>query len=92
MRLNKINHLKNGNKLIAYWANNAGRGGSNCTLYVIAPDVERAGNCRLQEQKPFISSAVTSSWRGDVNASKSVLRVLGIEKSAIVPPVVNSIL
>jgi hypothetical protein len=78
MKLNKITALKNGNRLFAYWANNRGRGRSNCTLLVVPADEQR--NKLSRTVKNVIAETRTSSWRGLVNMSKAVCNRLGIEK------------
>lgn len=82
MKLNKINNLKNGNQLFAYWANNKGRGSNNCTLLVV-PANEPRPNFSDSVQN-VISKTRTSSWRGLVNLSKSVCDTLGISKQDLI--------
>ena len=76
MRLNKKTTLSDGRKLCAWWANNAGRGNSNCTLAVVPGATERAVYSR--QQADVIATTTTSSWRGDVNLSRAVRETLGI--------------
>lgn len=88
MRLKQSNELSGNRVLFAYWANNRGRGNSNCTL-IVAP----AGTERSRTSKPLcdaiddgkIDGAYlrTSSWAGNVNVSAYVCRCLGIEKNDI---------
>jgi len=81
MRLKKINKLKNGNLLFAFWANNRGRGNDNCTLQVVSPETERNFCSRLT--KNVLNQTRTLSWRGDVNLSKAICHELSIEKCDI---------
>ena len=80
MYLKKETQLKTGNKLIAYWTNNKGRGDNNCTLYVVTNETVRAGCCKEQEKLNYLSMCTTCSWRGDVNLSVKVCSFLGINK------------
>ena len=82
MRLNKITKLKNGNQLFVYYANNAGRGDSNCTLMIVPEGEPRMPYSRMV--KNVIQTALTSSWKSDINLSKSVLSVLGITKEDLI--------
>jgi hypothetical protein len=76
MRLEKETILKNGKKLLAYWANNAGRGNNNCTLIVVDAAVERPTfSANVTE---YYAATKTSSWKGNVNLSKRVQSKLGI--------------
>jgi hypothetical protein len=81
MFLNKTQGLSDGRKLLAWWANNRGRGSNNCTLAIVAAGVDRSDLSAKQTQVQ--SKTRTSSWRGDVNLSKRVLAELGITKSDI---------
>ena len=76
MRLQKETMLKNGKKLLAYWANNAGRGTDNCTLCVVDGSDARPA---LSKNVECYARTQTSSWAGNVNLSKRVQRILGIE-------------
>jgi len=76
MRLGKITKLSNGNLLMAWWANNVGRGNNNCTLIVVLPNTPRAEMSKNQTN--VISKTLCSSWAGNVNLSKKVQRELGI--------------
>jgi len=76
MRLKSVNHLSDGNLLLAWWANNKGRGSDNCTLAVVSKGTERATYSK--DQDSVIKSTRTSSWAGNVNYSKSVQQRLGL--------------
>ena len=78
MYIDKEMDLKNGKKLIAYWANNRGRGRNNCTLYVVEKGTKRAGNCKLQNKIDYFTRYSTSSWRGNVNLSRRICKKLEI--------------
>jgi len=80
MRLQKETKLANGNKLLAFWANNAGRGRDNCTLIVVPGHVERKQKS-AQHDDDLISWTRTGSWGGDVNLSKAVCARLRIKKT-----------
>jgi hypothetical protein len=82
MRLKKINQLKNGNLLFAFWANNAGRGSDNCTLQLVPAGTIRQDYSRNTEN--VLIEIRTGSWRGDVNLSRKVLKFLEIQKSDII--------
>lgn len=82
MKLNKITNLKNGNKLFAYWANNCGRGSDNCTLLVVPANEPRPNFSR--DVKNVIAKTRTSSWKGNVNLSVAVCKLLGITKNDLV--------
>ena len=79
MRLKPITILENGNQLMAWWANNRGRGSDNCSLAVVKCGIERAGNAASQTD--VIATTRTSSWRGDVNLSRAVCEQLGLNES-----------
>jgi len=74
--VNAVNKLENGNLLLAWWANNKGRGKDNCTLMVVPDGTKRASLSR--DQKNVLTQTRTSSWRGSVNLSKRVCDDLGI--------------
>jgi hypothetical protein len=76
MRLEKETMLKNGKKLLAYWANNRGRGTNNCTLIVVDAGDERPSMSR--DVIECYAVTCTSSWAGNVNLSKRVQIKLGI--------------
>ncbi len=78
MRLEKETILKNGKKLLAYWANNKGRGRNNCTLIIVDRDYPRPA--KSVDVEEYFSQTQTSSWAGNVNLSKRVLNILGIDK------------
>jgi len=59
-------------KLVFYYANNAGRGTDNVTIYKIDIDTPRAGCCKEQEKLPYMAVTKTSGWSGNVNFSKNV--------------------
>ena len=73
--------LRDGRKLLAWWANNKGRGRDNCTLAVVDADTPRAEYSRNQANVQAMTR--TSSWGGDVNLSRRVMAILGIEVSEI---------
>jgi hypothetical protein len=77
MRLHSETILSDGRKLCAWWANNSGRGSSNCTLAVVPGKTARAAYSR--HQSDVIAITTTSSWRGDVNMSSAVRERLGID-------------
>jgi hypothetical protein len=79
MRLKKETPLKNGNKLLAYWANNRGRGNDNCTLIVVRGDYMRPAYTRMIADADTIARCRVSSWAGDVNLSRKIQSFLGIE-------------
>jgi hypothetical protein len=66
--------LGNGESLYFWYANNAGRGDNNCTI--IRSTSERAKVSAKQEN--VLAKALTSSWAGNVNFSKSVQQALGL--------------
>jgi hypothetical protein len=76
MRLNPTTQLTDGRLLLAWWANNKGRGSSNCTLMVVPPNTPRAAHSR--DQTNVETSTLTSSWRNNVNLSRRVQDTLGI--------------
>jgi hypothetical protein len=78
MKINKINVLPDGRILMAWFANNAGRGSDNCTLAVVAAGTPRATYSRNQTN--VVASTRTSSWAGKVNFSARVRNILGIEQ------------
>ena len=78
MRLAKITELKNGLKLLAYWANNRGRGRDNCSLFVVDGADPRPATAK-QAMKIAYAATRTSSWAGNVNLSRRVKSELGIE-------------
>lgn len=82
VEIKKENTLKNGNKLFAFFANNAGRGSDNCTLVVVKKGTDRSHSTKTQ--KNVISQCRTSSWNGNVNFSSRVADLLGISKTDIV--------
>jgi hypothetical protein len=79
MKLKNETPLKNGNKLLAYWANNRGRGSDNCTLIVVRGDYTRPAYTRMVADADTIARCRVSSWAGNVNLSKRVVEILGIE-------------
>ena len=81
MYLDKINKLKNGNLLFVYYANNKGRGTDNCTLVVAKSGTTRTP--RSHQVNGTIATTRNSSWALDINVSKKVCGLLGIEKSDI---------
>ena len=78
MHLNPETQLVDGRKLLAWWANNAGRGTDNCTLAVVPATTPRAAYSR--NQTDVIATTRTSSWKGDVNLSRAVCSRLGIDQ------------
>lgn len=71
--------LPNGQFLHFWYANNKGRGNNNCTII-------RSTKLRSSvsaKQGGFIAQARTSSWRGNVNFSKSVQEKLGLTQTAL---------
>lgn len=88
MRLSRSNNLTDNRLLFAYWANNKGRGNSNCTLIVVPAGTERTGVskplcCAIDSGEIDGVWLRTSSWEGNVNVSHDVCRRLGIKKSDI---------
>lgn len=88
MRLAQSNKLTGNKVLFAYWANNRGRGNSNCTLIVVPAGTERSSIskslCEAIDNDKIDGVWIrTSSWKGDVNVSLDVCKRLGIEKSDI---------
>jgi hypothetical protein len=84
MRIQSESLLKSGGKkLIAYWANNRGRGDNNCTLFVVSSDTMRRGDVAHQKKMPYLAYSQTSSWAGNVNISKRICQKLGIEQKDI---------
>jgi hypothetical protein len=82
MKINKINKLRDGRQLFAFWANNRGRGQNNCTLQIVPETAERPVMSKMT--RGVISSTQTSSWNGNVNISCRVCEKLGISKDDIV--------
>ena len=76
MKLDKETVMSDGRKLLAYWANNRGRGSDNCTLQVVGPEAIRQPYSRQNSE--VLAECRTSSWRGDVNVSRAVREALGI--------------
>jgi len=83
MRLRKETALTDGRKLLAYWANNAGRGTDNCTLIVVDGNFSRPARSAMVLGSDRYATERTSSWSGDVNMSKSVIARLGITKQQL---------
>ena len=81
MRIGRETKLKNGKKLLAWCANNRGRGRDNCTLKVVDAADVRLPKSRNQE---CYETTRTSSWMGDVNLSRRVLKRLGIMKGDLI--------
>ena len=77
MRLRNETLLTNNQKLCAWWANNRGRGGNNCTLAVVTGDAPRAACFRLQTN--VATWTRVSSWAGNVNFSRRVAALLGLD-------------
>jgi hypothetical protein len=71
----KTVEVGDGTYLHFWYANNKGRGNNNCTI-ARSRLSERAWAYRLQDEIVF--ACCTSSWRGNVNFSKSVQRYLGL--------------
>ncbi len=78
MYLQPSTTLNDGRKLLAWWANNKGRGRDNCTLAVVPGSTSRAATSRRQAD--IETTTRTSSWGGDVNLSRAVCEELGIVK------------
>lgn len=80
----KIHHasktiaLSDGTYLHFWYANNAGRGGNNCTI-VRSSNPDRA--VVSAKQSDVISATYTSAWAGKVNFSRGVQRRLGIDET-----------
>ena len=77
MRLNKSTPLPRNRQLCAWWANNRGREGTNCSLKIVAADAPRASTCLGQTE--FWAFVRTGSWHGDVNMSHTVRDRLGLD-------------
>jgi O-glycosyl hydrolase len=67
--------LENGGFLHFWYANNKGRGRSNCTI--IKSTLPRAGVS--SQQTDVIAMVRTSAWAGNVNFSKEIRQQLGVE-------------
>lgn len=70
----KTVELEDGSFLHFWYANNAGRGDNNCTI--IRSTEPRA--VVSAKQTSVIATALTSSWKGNVNFSKHVQECLGL--------------
>ena len=81
MRINPETKLADGRKLLAWWANNRGRGSDNCSLAIVDGDDKRETHAAKQNA---YAHTRTSSWAGDVNLSTAVLKRLGISKNQII--------
>jgi hypothetical protein len=66
--------LSDGTFLHFWYANNRGRGDNNCTI-IRSTDPRASLSAK---QTGIIATALTSSWRGQVNFSKEVQRTLGL--------------
>jgi hypothetical protein len=80
MYLSKTNEMVigKGRKMVWYFANNKGRGDSNCTIFIVDEATERQGCVKEQKRFEFFASTRTSSWAGNINLSKRVKANLGI--------------
>jgi hypothetical protein len=58
-----------------WYANNTGRGSSNCTI-ILSSSPDRASMSAKQSE--VISSVQTSAWAGKVNFSKTIQKSLGV--------------
>lgn len=70
----KTVELADGTFLHFWYANNAGRGDNNCTI-IRSTEPRAAVSAK---QTGIIATALTSSWRGNVNFSKEIQRSLGL--------------
>jgi hypothetical protein len=82
MHLKKIEKLKNGQQLFLFFANDKGRGRNNCIIQVVEKGERR--NIVAKRTKNVLAEAYTTSWKGDVNFSKQVQKILGISSDDLV--------
>ena len=75
--------LSDGTQLFFYYANNAGRGTNNVTIYHVNSDIERAGCCKKQDKSEYLNVTTTSGWAGNVNFSKKVIDRLQLKNLAV---------
>ncbi len=79
MRIKSETKLTGGKKLLAWWANNKGRGRNNCTLAVVDDaDIRQSHSLKQKNGYAYVQ---TSSWNGNVNLSKKILEKLGLTKN-----------
>jgi len=69
--------LTDGRYLHFYYANNRGRGDSNCSI-ILTTNPQRVGTTKKQIAAGYEAVATTSSWNGKVNFSLRIQRLLGL--------------
>jgi hypothetical protein len=82
MHLNTVEKLKNGNQLFVFYSNDKGRGKSNCTIQLVEKSEKRKLTAKLT--KHILAETYTTAWRGDINFSKRVQKLLGIDEADLV--------
>ena len=70
--------ITNGRVLHAHFANNRGRGNSNCTLTLCKESTRRPDYTRQYQEADILSQTTTSAWRGKINLSTFTLDRLGL--------------
>lgn len=82
MHLKKVEELKSGRKLFVFFSNDKGRGKNNCTIQVVTKGEKR--NLTAKQTKNVLVEAYTTSWKGDINFSKRIQKILGVKPSDLV--------
>lgn len=76
MHLKTIEQLNNGKQLFIFYANDKGRGKNNCTIQLVDKNQKR--KLTAKDTTIVLKEVYTSSWKGDINFSKNVQKLLGI--------------
>lgn len=82
MHLKKVEELKNGKQLFIFFSNDKGRGKNNCTIQKVWSGEKR--KLTAKQTVNVISEAYTTSWKGDVNFSKRIQKILDVKPSDLV--------
>jgi len=82
MHLKKVEKLKNGKQLFVFFSNDKGRGKNNCTIQLVEGTEKRKLTAKLT--KEVLKEVYTTSWKGDINFSKRIQKILGVKVSDLV--------
>lgn len=79
MHLKKVEKLKNGKQLFVFFSNDKGSGKNNCTIQLVEGSEKRKLTAKLT--KDVLKEVYTTSWKGDINFSKRIQRILDVNVS-----------